>query len=307
MPIKRDILAALAYFDLFEYPLTQTEIFIFLRNKCTYEDFLRALHHLASENHVCRFDEFYSLVDNYSLVQRRRNGNFKARKMIETAQKVAALLSAFPFVRGIAVSGSLSKNFADENSDIDFFIITSKNRLWLARTFMHCFKKMTFLLNKQDWFCMNYYVDEETLRIKEKNVYTAVEIATLLPLRGIKAFKDFYTANTWCKNLLPNHGMKVSYLRENKRPWLTRLIERLLDNPLGNFLDMIFMKLTAHRWAIKTKKRKLNKRGDVLGMDTNKHYAKPNPQAFQNKLLARYENKLYALYRNYDSKIRTFY
>ncbi|MGN6165697.1 MAG: nucleotidyltransferase domain-containing protein [Flavisolibacter sp.] len=307
MCVKRDILAALAYFDLFDYPLTQSEIFVFLRNPCTHEEFISSLQQLTSENHVIRFDEFYTLQENYTLVTRRNDGNLRARKMLETAQKIASLLSAFPFVRGVAVSGSLSKNFADENSDIDFFIITAKNRLWLARTFMHCFKKITFLFKKQDWFCMNYYVDEEMLQIKEKNIYTAIEVATLLPLRGIKAFKSFYADNEWCKEFLPNHGMKISYLQEGRQPIFKKIVELFFNNKPGELLDSMLMKITAHRWAIKTERMQLNSRGCILGMDTNKHYAKNRPENFQNKLIANYETKLYSLFRSYDNKIQNFY
>jgi hypothetical protein len=305
--VKRDILATLAYFDLFDYPITQSEIFIYLRNTCAHEDFVDALHKLTSENHVIRFDEFYSLQDDYSLVARRRNGNLKAKKMFETAEKVANLLSYFPFVRGIAVSGSLSKNFADENSDIDFFIITASNRLWLARTFMHCLKKVSFLFKKQDWFCMNYYVDEDMLQIKEKNIYTAIEVATLMPLRGIEAFQSFYDSNSWCKDFLPNHGMKISYLQEIKQPIFKKFLEVLFNHKLGALLDNALMKITAKKWALKTEQKRLNKRGFVLGMDVGKHYAKPRPENFQNKLIASYEQKLYTLFRSYDNKIQTFY
>jgi predicted nucleotidyltransferase len=51
-----------------------------------------------------------------------------AVKHIKKAKAVAKFLSWFPYIRGIAISGSLSKNFADENSDLDFFIITAANR-----------------------------------------------------------------------------------------------------------------------------------------------------------------------------------
>jgi hypothetical protein len=65
------------------------------------------------------------------------------------------------------------------------FITTAKNRLWIARTLMHGLKKLTFLFNKQHYFCMNYYVDEvQQLQIREKNIYTAIEVATLMPSTG---------------------------------------------------------------------------------------------------------------------------
>ena len=289
--VKQDILATLSYFDIFDYPLTQTEVFQFLGNSHSHKEFTDALHDLCAETWIYRLDEFYSLQNHHPLARRRKEGNIRAREMLKTAEKIAGFLSRFPFVRGVAVSGSLSKNFADEDSDIDFFIITAKNRLWLARTFMHCFKKLTFLFRKQEWFCMNYYIDEEMLQIKEKNLYTATEVATLLPLRGINAFKNFYAQNTWSREYLPNHLLRVSYVDEIKKPFIKKLAEFFLNNPLGTLFDHLLMKLTAHRWLQKTRKLKLNKRGIVMGMDASKHYSKPNPECFQKKLLQAYEKK----------------
>ena len=305
MNIQHDILATLSYFDIFDYPLTQTETAQFLQHSYTNQEITEALYELAATNWVFKFDDFYGLRDDKALVTRRKNGNLKARKMLATASKIAAFLSRFPFVRGVAVSGSLSKNFADDTSDIDFFIITSKNRLWLARTAMHCFKKFTFLFNKQDLFCMNYYIDEAMLQIQERNIYTATEIATLLPMQGAEAFHDFYKANRWSNAFLPNYGMRVSYMEEMKVPVFKKIMELLLNNPLGNVLDHLLMKITAARWERKTREKKLNRRGIIMGMDATRHYAKPKPEAFQQKLIQLYENKVYAICRRYESKMKS--
>jgi hypothetical protein len=307
LTVKQDILAAVSYFDIFDYPITQTEIYLFLKNSYSHKEFSEGLQELTVDNWVFKFDEFYSLQDNYSLIVRRRQGNLKARQMLKTAEKIASFLSAFPFVRGVAVSGSLSKNFADDKSDIDFFIITKKNKLWLARTLMHLFKKATFLFRKQHWFCMNYYIDESMLEIREKNIYTATEVATLLPLRGIKAFQDFYKENKWTREYLPNHTMRISYIEEAKKPIVKRITELLLNNSVANGIDFLLMKWTAFRWNKKSKSKKLNMRGIVMAMDTNRHYAKPDPEQFQRKLMQVYEKKIFNLFRRYESKAKSNY
>lgn len=307
MPANHDILAALSYFDLFDYPLTQAEIFQFLRTPLSHSAYVHELDGLVREGWVFCYDDCYSLQDDPALAVRRRKGNAAARKMMSHAYRAASLLSAFPFVRGVAVSGSLSKNYADERSDIDFFIITAKNRLWLARTFMHCFKKLTFLAGKQDWFCMNYYVDESMLEIREKNIYTATEVATLLPLRGIGAFQHFFARNKWSRDYLPNHMLRVSYVEELKNPFSKKIAEIVLNNPLGNLLDYLLMKLTARRWARKTKERKKNRRGVIMSLDANRHFAKPHPDNFQKKLIQVYEQKIVHLFRRYESRAKSIY
>ncbi len=290
--IKDDILASLAYFDIFNYPLTSGEIFLFLKNKYEQPEFDMALKCLVGNRHIFQFGGFYSLKDDYAVIDRRIKGNKKAAELISIAEKVSDWLIKFPYVRGIAISGSLSKNFADDNSDIDLFIITAKNRLWIARTLMHLFKKLTYLVNKQDYFCMNYYVDEEQLEIVEKTLYTAIEIVTLIPLQGDNVIERFYAANTWTRNYLPNKIMRVSSAKTVKPSLLKLAIEALLNNRIGNFIDNILMKVTAHRWLKKTQLKKVNAHGSVMAMDTAKHYAKPDPKNFQTNLLRQYEIKI---------------
>jgi predicted nucleotidyltransferase len=305
--VKRDILSTLAYFDLFQYPLTQTEVYMFLQRPCSAEEFGQAMQSLAAGNWVYKFDEFYSLQNDYSLITRRRKGNVRARQMLETSEKIAAFLSRFPFVRGVAVSGSLSKNFADEGSDIDLFIITAPNRLWLARTFMHLFKKLTYLFNNQHLFCMNYYIDEEMLQIREKNVYTATEVVTLLPLRGITAFESFYQNNSWSREYLPNHSMKVSYVKEINRAFPKRAVELLFHHPLGDLLDKLLQKVTSRRWNHKTRNNRLNNRGILMGMDAGRHHSKPDPRNFQHKLLDLYDKKLQHVLGKFDAQLKAVF
>src|SRR5476649_484652 len=110
--VKENILATLAYFDLFDYPLTRGEIYVFLSNKYHYDDFDRALKNLLDEVRIYQFDRFYSLKNDHYLVVRRIEGNKKAVDLIKIAASVGSILIRFPYVRGIAISGSLSKNFA---------------------------------------------------------------------------------------------------------------------------------------------------------------------------------------------------
>ena len=290
--IKENILATVAYFDMFDYPLTGAEIYLFLKIRCAHGDFEEALRHLVIDGLLYRFEKFYTFKNDSQLVARRHTGNVKAAELIGIAGKISELLIKFPFVRGIAISGSLSKNFADDDSDIDLFIITAKNRLWIARTLMHAFKKLTFLVNKQDYFCMNYYVDEQGLEIAEKNFYTAIEVVTLMPLQGDTAFERFYAANAWTQRYLPNKLMRLSSANALNQSLTKNFIERVLDSLGGIWLDNILMNITASRWQKKTVANHKNSKGFVMAMDTCKHYSKPDPRNFQEKLLRQYDDKV---------------
>ena len=292
MNLKKNILATLAYFDMFDYPLTYNEIFLFLERKCEEVDLKKTINYLVACKLVFQFGQFYALKNDHFMISRRKKGNKKALELLEKAKKVGELLIRFPYVRGIGISGSLSKNFADENSDIDLFIITQKNRLWIARTLMHIFKKLTFLVNKQHYYCMNYYIDEAQLEIVEKNIYTAIEVVTLIPLQGNQAFADFYSANAWTAAYLPNKLMRISSAKTLNSHALKHFGELLFNNSIGSWLEKKLMAITAKRWNKKTASKKVNSRGTIMGMSANQHFAKPDPKNFQLKLIERYQSKL---------------
>jgi hypothetical protein len=301
--IKENILATLAYFDMFNYPLTNAETYLFLKTKYRYEVFTEAVKSLLESGTIYQFDKFITLKNDHHIVIRRNEGNKKAAALIKTAGKVGYILIKFPYVRGIAISGSLSKNYADQYSDIDLFIITAKNRLWIARTIMHAIKKLAFLVKMEHYFCMNYYIDEAQLEIPEKNIYTAIEVATLIPLEGDAVFEKFYNANAWTRFFLPNKNMRISSAKPGKTSILKTIVEFLFDNNIGNRIDTALMKVTASRWAKKTVLKKLNSHGAILCMKTGKHFAKPDPENFQSKLLNRYEVKVSQLLNDCENNL----
>lgn len=254
-----------------------------------------ALEELIHDKTVFRFDEFYSLKNDPSLVQRRRNGNILANAQMKTAVKVAGFLSGFPYVKGIAVSGSLSKNFANEKSDIDFFIVTEANRLWIARTFMHLYKKLIFLTGRQNRYCMNYYVDEAGLEIVEKNIFTAMEIVTLKPMQGRSGLDHFMAGNAWTTKYFPAKPVAIGDVAEIKPGLFRKAVEKILYGRAGDRIDTWLMNITGKRWQRKTEKKRLNSRGGFMGMAVDRHFSKPDPKNFQDKVVEQYRVKVQQL------------
>jgi len=296
--IKTQVLSALAYYDLFNFPLTKEEVFLFMTVRCELNQVQHCLDYLTNHGLVYQLGNYYALKNDEYIVTRRKAGAKKAHELLTIAEKVSSYLIKFPYVRGIAVSGSLSKRYADDKSDIDFFIITATNRLWIARSLLHLLKKLSFIFNKQDYFCMNYFVDEARAEIVEQNLFTATETVTLIPLQGDLAFERFYSTNGWTRDYLPNHLMRVSCAEPSNRGWVKTLTEGLFNNIIGDMLDNWLMRLTANSWNKKTQAGKLNQRGVLMSMMATKGYAKPNPVNFQNRIMAFYDEKVSRLMKN---------
>ena len=293
MGLRSSILKTLAYFDLFNFPLALQDIRFFLDVEAGETVIERELRTLLRLGRVYRTGDYYSLQNNPALAERRLKGELHADELLLIAARNARLLYQFPFVRGICISGSLSKRCADERADIDYFIITRANRLWIARTLMHLYKKLSYLRGHQHRFCMNYYIDEEALEIEEKNIFTATEVLTLLPMCGNGALERFFEANTWATRYLPHYRHRHWEGKGHHRSTLAkRMLEALFNNPLGDRLEKKLHLITDRRWKKKTQRGDLNMKGDPMALQCSPHYSRPNPENFQQKVLMKFYRRL---------------
>ena len=149
-------LKTILYFSIFNYPVTKEEIFEF-SNSANDESLERELDSLIQEKVIYKIGDYYLKSNNPELVEKRLKGNAMAEAVMPKALKMANKISSFPYVRGVAISGGLSKGYFDEDGDVDYFIITSHKRLWIARTLLVLYKKV-FLLNSKKYFCVNYFI-----------------------------------------------------------------------------------------------------------------------------------------------------
>jgi hypothetical protein len=293
MELRSSILKTLAYFDLFNYPLALNDIRYFLDVDAGEAVIERELNSLLRQGRVYRSGDYYSLQNNPALAERRQKGEIHADELLLIAARNARLLYQFPFVRGICVSGSLSKRCADERADIDYFIITRANRLWIARTLMHLYKKLSYLRGHQHRFCMNYYIDEEALEIEEKNIFTATELLTLMPMCGNGALDRFFEANTWTTLYLPRYRDRHWEGKGHHRSTLLkRTLEAFFNNHLGDRLEQKLQAITDRRWKKKTERGDLNMKGDPMALQCSPHFSRPNPKNFQQKVLMKFYRRL---------------
>ena len=199
---EKYLLRSLLYFDIFNYPLTADEVARFspVGMDFTSDPFLEKL---VARKLLFRFQNFYSLQDDPLVALKRQKSNALAEKKMKVAKRFSRLLSLFPFVRAVMLSGSISKGYMDERSDIDYFIVTETNRLWIVRASLAIFRRV-FLFNSHKNLCTNYFVDLQNLEIKEKNIFTAIELCTIKPMFGQSTIGKFQAANAWVFSFIPN-------------------------------------------------------------------------------------------------------
>src|SRR5579871_6770183 len=245
---EKHLLRALLYFDIFDYPLTALEVAKFsgaARPSLAQE----LLDKLEASKIVFQSEGFYSIQNNPALVLRRLKGNALAATKMKTAERFARIVSRFPFVRAVMLSGSISKNYMEEKSDIDYFIITEENRLWIVRTALALFRRV-FLFNSHKNLCTNYFIDRHNLEIAEQNIFTAVELRTMIPLFGRDVVNNFYKANEWATSFLPNYSSNGADVN-GRNSLLKKTTERLFAFKTIDKLNDWLMNRTIAYWKRK--------------------------------------------------------
>jgi hypothetical protein len=282
------VLRVLLYYDLFTYPLTVEEITRHCsRHHCTVGEVQQTLNALCEGELIFNYEHFYGLKKDVAVFERRLRGNQAAEQIMHKARKRASFIAGFPFVRSVCVSGSLSKDYFDETTDIDFFIITEPGRLWVCRSVLIFFKKI-FLFNSKKYFCVNYFIGSETLEIPDRNIFTATELITLLPFYNRDLYEQFFNANSWVKEFYPNSKPRQNPLMNavgNHR--FRKFIESIINVLGGKTLDRFLYQFTHDHW--KKKFNTLNKEEFEVNMRSKKNVSKHHPQGFQFRVLNLFE------------------
>ena len=130
------IIDTVCFFDIFDYPLTITELYNFFYTNgmegesFTFDDVKEVLATSDSLKKVIKQTQaFYHLAGRSEIVNKREERYQNSISKYKIALKAVKYLKHLPFIKFIGLCNNLSINNAEADSDIDFFIITKSKRL----------------------------------------------------------------------------------------------------------------------------------------------------------------------------------
>ncbi len=268
LPLEMAILYTLLYADLFEYPLTREQVFErLLLRKADRNEIDHALQNLI-DSEVEERDGFVFIKGRSSLVEIRLRRKELSEETWPHAHKYARWFRHIPFVRMVAVSGSLAVENTNDEGDVDLFCITAENRLWIARSFLVPIARFTKLFKKNRRFvlCPNYLLTEGSLGLEEKQLFTAHEVVQSIPIWGSEVFDRFKQSNSWVEKFLVHAGQEnreANQCREQKQPLIAKMLEGLFKGRIGDSLDRMI-----YRSFVSLYKRRAEQKGwdwDAIG------------------------------------------
>ena len=211
------VLRIVLYYDVFRWPLTRGEIARFVAPDRA-EDVDAACDALIAGGRLRGHGALVFAAGREAEIARRTEASRRAERLWPTARRAAAVLARFPFVRGVLVTGGLSKGSVGEDSDVDFLLVVEPGRVWVTKTLLQAWRR-GLPERLRECFCTNYLIAEDRLRIDEETAYTAIELATAVPMYG-DACARLLEANGWAARFVP--GWDWALRRARNAPDLPR-------------------------------------------------------------------------------------
>ncbi|MEK7123089.1 MAG: hypothetical protein AAB855_04530 [Patescibacteria group bacterium] len=218
---EKAILRTIAFFDLFDYPLTDSEIakFLFVKDQdgvFGVRDVRRALSSsLFLASRLEEVDGVYGLTGRaVALSIGRRERWVMAYRKYRRAKRIARLLARLPFVRMICVCNTLGLSAARDESDIDLFIVARAEHLWTVRLLctglVHALGLRPQPGRTRDAMCLSFYVSDTALDLSglqlsdwKPDLYLAYWITWCVPIYDDNTYDRFFASNAWIRQILP--------------------------------------------------------------------------------------------------------
>ena len=329
-PLEKSIIATLVYYDVLDRPLTGWEIFKYLirwpRNQMALKSKDRSFGYTLAkgEEHdsqwqsldfknildilenspaltklVSQQNGFYFLNGRQKIIKERIERQKMADQKWKKARRVIKFLQMIPFIRLVAVSGSLAMNNTKDESDIDLLIVTQKGRIWTCRglitLFLHLICQHRHGNLTKDRFCLNHYLTDQSLKIPFKSLYNAQTYAHLVPILEVEQsdlYNRFQKDNDWIKNYLFSYPMsRRGYLRKISSSKFLPLIRKFnqfaLQGKTGYLFELLSKKFQERR--IRKDPHTYQTGGRVVFIDSQLEF---HPDSPEKGILEKYNQKM---------------
>jgi hypothetical protein len=213
LELEKAIARTIVFFDMFNYPLTAYELWQLIDYRAELIDVKKCLVNFDNgflANKVALERGFYFLAGREDLLKGRNDFYNLANVKNKIAERAARFLRFVPGLKMMAVCNNF---YYQPVSDIDIFIVSRKNYLWLVRgivtILVHLLGKRRHGQKVSNRLCLSFYVSEAGEDLKpltlESDPYFYYWLAFLTPLYEDRGYyRDFLAANGWVKAKLPN-------------------------------------------------------------------------------------------------------
>jgi hypothetical protein len=242
------IARSVVYASLFDYPLTLAQLRqTLIESTQTPSQVLATYNQSAILQEAIEFrDGFFFPRGRGELVDERRRREVRSRAFLHEHRRLLQLICALPYVRMVALSGSIAHLNLEGSGDLDLFIVTRGRRVWSTTVAVLVLAK---LMGLRRIVCANFVIADSRLVLEQQDLFTASQVIHLKPLVGRDVFLQLLEKNPFVFRFYPNfHAADAASLPF--RParvlgWLRSVLERA-------FAPLAPMAEATSRWAYRS-------------------------------------------------------
>jgi hypothetical protein len=189
--------------SLFDYPLTLAQLRQTLIESTQTPSQVLAIYNGSTvlQDAIEFRDGFFFPKGRADLVDERRRRETRSRAFLHRHRRLLRLLCALPYVRMVALSGSIAHLNLEGSGDLDLFIVTRGRRVWSTTVAVLVLSK---LMRRRRIVCANFVVADSRLVLEQQDLFTASQVIHLKPLIGREVFHQLLEANPFVFRFYPN-------------------------------------------------------------------------------------------------------
>ena len=237
--LSKKIINTIVYYDILDYPLTAFELWKYLtatsgdaieKYKCSLGEVVEALDSEETKKRIEEYRGFYFLRGRNNLVEKRIQNDKNSIAKYKIAERVVWWLRFIPFVRMIAVTGTLAMKNPKFGSDIDFFVVLEKGRIFTGRllvtAMVHLSGKRRYGRKIKNRICLNYFITTGSLVIQRQDLFGANEYSFMYPL--------------FSANVIPTEAKRSGGIDKNEAVASHRVVHEDPSTTLGMTKNSVF-------------------------------------------------------------------
>ena len=276
------ILETVAYADIFDHPLTAPDIHRYLTGVVVSFESLNEV--LKNTSRLVQSGAYFTLPGREEIIPIREKREARSRKLLPVALRYGRILGSLPFIRMVALTGSLAVLNVSKTDDFDYMLVAAPGRVWTARAFALLINRIVKRFGHT--VCPNLIVSRNCLEWPLHDLYSARELCQMIPVTGMDVYHELIRVNAWAREFLPN-AFSANYSSQNqtgRRFNFQQRTEFFLSGSLGDRFE---------RWEMARKIDRFSRQGGfgdetVFNADVCQgnfhHHRKWTYEAYQQRL-----------------------
>jgi hypothetical protein len=276
-PAELAIARSVVYASLFDYPLTLGQLRqTLIESTQTPSEVLAAYNGSNALQGAIEFrDGFFFPRGRADLIDERRRRETRSRSFLRRHRAILQLVSALPYVRMVALSGSIAHLNLEGTGDLDLFIVTRGRRVWSTTVATVVLAK---LLRRRRIVCANFVVADTRLVLEQQDLFAASQVIHLKPLIGRDVFRELLDRNPFVFRFYPNfHAADAATLTLppiRALAGLKRVLEAVLT-PVSPLVELVcrraYRSYLRRRSAMWQSPEQVRLQADCLKLHTRSH------------------------------------